>query len=176
MMPKLKIKIGDRFGKLTIRRTNGKDKYGKRLWKCKCDCGRFCDASSSALHLAKKKSCGCLRPERAAARQRTHGLSGSPSYITWQNMLNRCRNPKVKSFLDYGAAGISVCERWHNFHNFYLDMGQRPEGKSLDRIDPFGNYEPANCKWSTRSEQARNTRGAAALRILAKMQQAKNAA
>ena len=172
-MPRLKVEIGDRYGRLVVKRTNGTSKEGKRLWKCRCDCGRYCDADSTALVKGKKKSCGCLRPESAARRHRTHGLAGSPTYVTWQGMLNRCRNRRVKSFKDYGALGVEVCKRWHKFEQFYADMSERPNGMTLDRKNPFGNYEKRNCKWSTRSEQARNTRGAAALRILAKMQKAK---
>ena len=79
----------------------------------------------------------------------------------------------MKQYHDYGGAGVTVCTRWHQFENFFADMGLRPDKMSLDRIDPFGNYELSNCKWSTRSEQAKNTRGAAALKILSKMQKAK---
>src|SRR3990167_2184205 len=173
MMHRLKVKIGDTFHRLTVKRTNGSDKHGKRKWKCRCECGRFCDANSTDLLRGHKKSCGCLRPDSASRRQRTHGLAGSPTYVTWQGMLNRCRNKNVKSFKDYGALGVKVCARWSRFENFYADMGERPEGMSLDRKNPFGNYEKRNCKWSTRTEQARDTRGAMALKILAKMQAAR---
>lgn len=175
-MHRLRIKIGHKFSRLTVIRTNGSTASGKRNWKCKCDCGRFCDADSTALIAGKKKSCGCLKPEVASIRKTTHGLAGSPAYVTWSGMLSRCRNPKIKSYKDYGGLGVVVCERWHKFENFYADMGIRPDGMSLDRINPFGNYELSNCKWSTRSEQAKNTRGAAALKILAKMQAAKQSA
>lgn len=174
-MPRLKVKIGDRYGNLIVKRTNGTDRRtGKRNYKCRCECGRFCDATSSDLVRGHKKSCGCLKADRARQRFTSHGLSGSPTYISWQGMLNRCRNSSVRSFKDYGALGVRVCDRWLSFENFISDMGERPEKMSLDRIDPFGNYEPSNCRWATRSEQARNTRGAAALKILAKMQEAKN--
>lgn len=173
-MHRIPVKAGDKFFKLTVKRTNGKDKGGKRVWKCECDCGRYCDATSSALHLGKKKSCGCLKKETAKKRKTTHGLAGSPTYVSWQSMRSRCKNPNVISYKDYGLLGVTICKRWEKFEHFLSDMGERPVGKSLDRIDPFGNYEPNNCKWSTRKEQARNTRGAAALRILAKMQAAKS--
>ena len=174
MMPRLMVGIGNRYGKLTVKRTNGTAYGGKRNWKCRCDGGRYCDADSTALVRGHKKSCGCLRSQSAARRQRTHGLAGSPTYVTWQGMLNRCRNENVKSFKDYGALGVTVCKRWYRFENFYADMGERPVSMTLDRKNPFGNYEKRNCKWATRSEQARNTRGAAALKILAKMQKTKD--
>lgn len=174
MNRRLKVKRGEQYAELTVTRTNGSDKKtGKRRYKCRCSCGRYCDATATDLISGKKKSCGHLRAESARRRQFSHGMAGSPTYVSWQNMLNRCRNRNVKSYKDYGALGVSVCARWHSFANFLDDMGERPDGMSLDRIDVFGNYEPKNCRWATRSEQARNTRGAAALKILAKMQAAK---
>jgi len=88
----------------------------------------------------------------------THGRYRSLSYRTWDNMLQRCRNSKYPKYYDYGGRGIKVCERWLKFENFLADMGERPEGKSLDRIDVNGDYEPGNCKWATRKEQGSNRR------------------
>lgn len=82
----------------------------------------------------------------------------SPTYVSWQNMIARCRYPSVPSYANYGARGISVCSKWNRFDNFLQDMGERPDGMTLDRIDSDGDYEPGNCKWSTRSEQQRNHR------------------
>lgn len=87
----------------------------------------------------------------------THGMRNTKEYRTWQDMLNRCRNPSVQSYIRYGARGIITCERWNNFINFYEDMGDKPDGYSLDRIDSNGNYEPSNCRWIPLAEQQKNT-------------------
>lgn len=85
-----------------------------------------------------------------------HGWSNTPTYWSWSGMLSRCRDPRNASYRRYGARGITVCERWHDFLNFLADMGPRPEGKTLDRINGDGNYEPGNCRWATKAEQSAN--------------------
>lgn len=86
----------------------------------------------------------------------THGKHRTPTYRSWEGMKQRCRNPKATGYARYGGAGISVCERWLKFENFLADMGERPEGTTLDRIDSSGDYEPGNCRWADRSAQNRN--------------------
>jgi len=86
-----------------------------------------------------------------------HGFRGTPIYRSWSNMIQRCTNPKNEKYSIYGGRGISVCERWRDIRNFVLDMGPRPDGTSIERIDGNGNYEPSNCKWATVTEQNRNT-------------------
>ncbi len=90
---------------------------------------------------------------------KTHNMSQTLIYLIWKSMIKRCRNPKDKDFKSYGGRGIKVCERWHSFENFYADVGDPPEGMSLDRYpDNDGNYEPTNFRWATWEEQASNRR------------------
>ena len=91
--------------------------------------------------------------------KKSHGMSRTPIYGIWRSMLTRCYNPNFKFFNYYGGRGIGVCKRWQKFENFYADMGDRPEGKSLDRINNSKGYSPKNCKWSDAKEQSRNRSG-----------------
>lgn len=89
---------------------------------------------------------------------RKHGKAYSKEHHIWREMRQRCNNRKAKDYRYYGGQGVTVCERWSKFENFYADMGPKPEGLTLDRINPFGNYEPSNCRWASRMVQAQNTR------------------
>lgn len=129
-----------------------------RIVRCLRDCGKTTESLLSSIRAGRTQSCGCLKRECDIAKCLTHGLTGTPEYEAWINMRQRCTNPKRPEFRNYGARGISVCERWESFENFLDDMGTRPMGLSIERINNDGNYEPSNCKWATKVEQCRNMR------------------
>lgn len=125
-------------------------------WLCRCDCGNLDIIEGYNLRSGRSKSCGCLQKEVVSKDTRD---SDHPLYNMWTQMRNRCNNPKHKSFPSYGAKGIKVCERWNSFQNFIQDMGERPEGYTLDRKDPEQGYHPDNCRWVTLEVQLRNRAG-----------------
>lgn len=125
---------------------------------CKCDCGNVKEISGNHLRSGRTKSCGCLKKEMTMDRNKTHGMSESKEYIIWSAMNQRCSNKNNKGYKYYGGRGIKVCKGWLKFENFYKDMGNKPQGLSLDRIDNSKGYCKENCRWATRKEQQRNTR------------------
>lgn len=148
---------GHRYGRLFVQSLH--DIVDSRaVWDCLCDCGNTINVKSTRLRKGVTRSCGCIRRERAIYQNTTHGMSKTKIYMTWATMINRCANETHTSWKYYGARGITVYDRWKTFENFYEDMGDVPEGKTLDRIDPDGHYEPANCRWATWSEQRLNQR------------------
>lgn len=148
-----------KFGKWTVVQFNGYSKWNCPQWLCICECGYSGVIIAPALLNGKSNCCKHCRGKK-------HGLSRHPLYSVWEGMLRRCNNKKSKNYKHYGGRGVRVCERWHQFINFYNDVivGYQ-QGLKLDRTNNDGNYEPDNIKWSTQKEQINNRRNTIILTI-----------
>lgn len=150
--------IGERFSKLLVidEAECHINPSGQRLtrWLCKCECGNEVKVRTTSLNSGNTKSCGCWHKDVHFK----HGMIKDVVYKAWCSMIERCSNPNNPRYRAYGGRGIEVCKEWLKFENFYADMGNRPSGCSLDRINVNGNYEASNCRWATYKQQNRNRR------------------
>ena len=158
---RIKVNRGDRYGQLTVveeaTRQCQAGRY-RRQFHCRCVCGNSATVTLTHLRSGHTMSCGCFG--RSGRNNRTHGRTGTQAYRAWADMLQRCHNPKRPAYQNYGARGITVCQRWRDsFAAFLADMGEPPTPThSIDRVDNDGNYETPNCRWATKTEQSRNSR------------------
>ena len=165
----MKDLAGMKFGRLSVIRYVPSTDTRHNYFLCSCECGKEKVCRADHLESGRSRSCGCLKSEKAAEagrgfgeRVKKHGHKSdfvtTPTYCTWQSMKARCFDKNHKYFKNYGARGITVCETWMEFPAFLSDMGERPSGKTLERLDNNGNYEPGNCTWATPKQQSRNKR------------------
>lgn len=157
--------LGQKFGKLSVVSEAGRTKDRRILWACVCECGKEVTVPGRDLKNGHTKSCGCLQKEILSNIRKKHGDRDARLYTVWKEMKKRCENPKNKSYQYYGAKGVFVCDEWHDYQTFKewaLENGydeNAPFGEcTLDRIDPYGNYEPSNCRWVGMDVQAKNKR------------------
>ena len=145
---------GKKFSRLTVVSLN-RIENGVKIWNCTCRCGNKTQANTASLNNGHKKSCGCLQTDTRAMG--THNMTYTKTYKTWGSMIQRCTNPHHRNYRLYGGRGITICDKWLNFAGFFEDMGVRPNGLTLDRIDGDKGYFKENCRWATPKEQTNNT-------------------
>ena len=150
----MELVIGNTYGRWTVLQRLP-DKHYQKLYLCQCDCKVIKPVDCGNILKGNSLSCGCLRRLKHGHKRANFV---SPTYRSWQCMISRCENPVNASWKHYGAKGVAVCDRWKSFENFLADMGSRPPHTTIDRLNPYGNYEPSNCRWATAKEQAVNRR------------------
>ena len=159
-MGKLNDLTGQTFGRLTVLQRSGSNAFNKATWDCECSCGKRCVIIGSGLRAGKAVTCGCYR--LSGDCKVSHGATRSGvktrGYQVWLNMRRRCDSATNKQRKDYGGRGITYCREWNTFEGFIADMGEPPEGLTLDRINNDGGYSKDNCRWTDRVVQRRNSR------------------
>ena len=159
---------GIRYGRLVVLHRAGSDRWKQSLWRCACDCGAETTVRGRDLRDGATRSCGCFHREVSAVgaselgkANKTHGMTDSPEWRSWQAAVTRTHNPNCDSWRHYGGRGITMSPDWlgsGGFERFYAELGPRPDGHSLDRIDNDKGYEPGNCRWATAKQQINNRR------------------
>lgn len=151
---------GRTFGRLTVIKRSGVDKYGKAQWECQCSCGNTKIINGNNLRSGGATSCGCRSKELIKNLKLTHNKSHTSEYSIWAGIVKRCTNPKCRSFKNYGGRGITIQPEWRiSFQTFYDYIGPRPSAEhSIERIDNNFGYVLGNIKWATKTEQNNNRR------------------
>lgn len=160
-MPSFRDITGQRFGRLVVVAVHTRARRVPQTdttWLCQCDCGRQRIVPRGSLVGGYTQSCGCLWRERITKHGQTTHYRFTGTYTSWKSMKRRCSDPNYHQFKDYGGRGITVCERWLTFENFFADMGQRPKGHSIERVDNNAGYSPENCVWIVSRDQHKNKR------------------
>lgn len=151
---------GQKFGLLSVICRSEVIRKSGAFWVCVCDCGETREVDSLKLRTGHTKSCGCRKNDGMANYRHGHSKAKTRTYRTWKEMRQRCMNPNSDKWQWYGGRGIKICDSWMaSFAEFLTDMGDRPDGMTLDRIDPDGDYCKANCRWATGKQQAETNRG-----------------